>query len=49
MELLFLLGISLPLFIIGLIFGTITERNHFVALRRRESELAGIVTCLFAP
>ena len=36
-------GLSLPLFIFGLVAGLITEQRHFADLARRESELASIV------
>ena len=42
MELIFT-GFSLTLLVIGVMAGTITERNHYAALRRREGEMAGIV------
>ncbi len=42
MELIFT-GFSIVLLVIGVAAGTITERNHFAALKRREAAMAGIV------
>lgn len=38
------LGIFVTLVVLGYVFGHITERRHFESIRRREAELAGILT-----